>query len=328
LRGGVVYGVVAEIFVDRLPCHELCHHGASAKFSSNEHQTHLGRPVRNGEHRNLAPAPLVVKAIEKLPPGRALDLACGAGRHAFVLAEQGWRVTAVDASRVAIDLVRDRARERRLEMDARLADLEKYEFDIQPDAFDLICDCCYLQRDLFLAIRAGVRPGGIVIAIIHLVDPSPGVKHMNPEFLLCPGELRRFFAGWDILHDFEGKLAEPRTSAWWQRSSPAAHRRLSTPGPRRTYTRETYAVSKIRRDRRLHARRPVGRGLARVSGSQRKRGWTRSGARELERRCEHGTCAKYKVEDAYSWIESFEPRHPRKQAVRYHRHLERRKSSA
>ena len=162
---------------------------------------------RNGEHRNLSPAPLVLKAIEKLPPGRALDLACGAGRHVFALAERGWRVTAVDASRVAIDLVRDRARERHLEMDARLADLENHEFDIKPEAFDLICDCCYLQRDLFPAIRGGVRPGGIVIAIIHLVDPSPDVKAMNPEFLLRSGELREFFAGWDILHDFERKPA-------------------------------------------------------------------------------------------------------------------------
>jgi len=90
-------------------------------------------------------------------------------------------------------------------MDARVADLEKHEFDIQADAFDLICDCCYLQRDLFPAMRVGVRRGGIVIAISHLVDPSPEVKPMNPEFLLRSGELREFFAGWDILHDFEGK---------------------------------------------------------------------------------------------------------------------------
>src|SRR5438876_85018 len=162
---------------------------------------------RNGEHRNDAPAPLVVRAIETLPLGSALDLACGAGRHALVLAERGWRVTAVDASRVAIDIVRDRARERHLELDARVADLEKHEFDIQADTFDLICDCCYLQRDLFPAIRAGVRRGGIVIAIIHLVDPSPDVSPMNPEFLLRGGELRGFFAGSDILHDFEGKPA-------------------------------------------------------------------------------------------------------------------------
>jgi tellurite methyltransferase len=160
---------------------------------------------RSGEHLADAPDPLVVEMIEKLPPGRALDLACGAGRHALLPAERGWNVTAVDASRVAIETVQQRARERRVNLDARIADLEKREFQIQPDGFDLILDCCYLQRDLFPAIRAGVRNGGIVIAIIHLLDDSPGVKPMNPAFLLHGRELRGFFAGWNILHDFERK---------------------------------------------------------------------------------------------------------------------------
>jgi SAM-dependent methyltransferase len=173
----------------------------SAKLSWDER-------YRSGEHLLDTPAPLVAHVIQKLPAGRALDLACGAGRHALLLAERGWRVTAVDASRVAIEIVRERARERRLELEACAADLEKQEFEIQPQSFDLICVCCYLQRDLFPAIRAGARPGSIVIAIIHTVDDSPDVKPMNPEFLLRNGELRGFFAGWDILHDFEGKPAD------------------------------------------------------------------------------------------------------------------------
>jgi len=96
---------------------------------------------------------------------------------------------------------------RRLEIDVRLADLEKHEFNIRPDAFDLISDCCYLQRDLFSAIGAFVRPGGIPIDIIQLVDNSTGVKPMNPEFLVHRGELRGFFVGWTNLHDVEGKPA-------------------------------------------------------------------------------------------------------------------------
>jgi tellurite methyltransferase len=171
---------------------------------------------QRGEHLGDLPAPLIVQSIEKIHPGRALDLACGAGRHAMFLAERGWHVMAVDASRAAIETVQKRARERRLEVDARVADLEKHEFEIQPQSFDLVCDCYYLQRDLFPAIRAGVRPGGIVIAIIHILDNSSGVKPMNPDFLLQPGELRRFFAGWDILHGFEGKPAD----APHQRGSP------------------------------------------------------------------------------------------------------------
>ena len=173
----------------------------SAKLSWDER-------YRRGEHLSDSPAPLIAKAVEKIHPGRALDLACGAGRHALFLAERVWRVTAVDASRVAIETVQKQARQRGLNVDARVVDLEKHEFEIQPQSFDLICDCYYLQRDLFPAIRDGVRPGGIVIAIIHIGDDSSDVKPMNPDFLLQPGELRRFFAGWEIEHEFEGKPAD------------------------------------------------------------------------------------------------------------------------
>ncbi|OII65619.1 hypothetical protein BJP40_16450 [Streptomyces sp. CC53] len=39
---------------------------------------------------------------DDLPPGRALDLGCGAGGNALALAERGWRVTAVDLAPRAI----------------------------------------------------------------------------------------------------------------------------------------------------------------------------------------------------------------------------------
>ena len=160
---------------------------------------------RRGEHLLDQPAPLVAGVADGLIPARALDLACGPGRHALLLVTRGWQVTAVDASRVAIEILVKRARDLNLTVDARLADLEKHELEIEPGCFDLICDCYYLQRDLFPAIRAGVRPGGLVIAIIHMLDDSADVKPMNPAYLLRSGELAGFFAGWRILHAREGK---------------------------------------------------------------------------------------------------------------------------
>ena len=49
------------------------------------------------------PNQFVAQALTDLPPGRALDLACGEGRNARWLAERGWQVTAMDFSPVAIE---------------------------------------------------------------------------------------------------------------------------------------------------------------------------------------------------------------------------------
>ena len=134
------------------------------------------------------PARLLVQVADMLPPGRALDLACGAGRNALYLADLGWQVTAVDSSLVAIAALRAANGEHAV--DARVADLEKHEFRIEPAAYDLICDFYYLQRDLFPEIREGVRPGGTFAGAIHLTG----------RFALNSGELRDLFAGWKILY--------------------------------------------------------------------------------------------------------------------------------
>lgn len=153
------------------------------------------------------PHPLVVEFAGKLNLGRALDVACGVGRHALYLARRGWQVTAVDSSKVAIETLTNRAREFGLQIDARLADLETGEFVIEPGSYDLIVNCCYLQRELFPAIKSGVRVGGAAIAVIAMVDDDPELKEMNPAFLLQPGELRAQFDDWELLHYVEIKPA-------------------------------------------------------------------------------------------------------------------------
>ncbi len=155
---------------------------------------------RRGEHASDKPHALLVRASETRSPGRALDVACGAGRHAIYLAEHGWDVVAVDSSSVAIALMCERAAARGVTVEARVADLERDEFVIEPDAYNLVCDLYYLQRNLFPHIRAGVRVGGTIIAAIYTVDDRPTVRPMNPAFLLQPGELRAEFQDWAVEH--------------------------------------------------------------------------------------------------------------------------------
>lgn len=155
---------------------------------------------RSGEHNTPDPAPLLIKAIKDLPPGRALDIACGVGRHAIYLAKHGWQVVAVDSSSVGIDILRQRARGAMVRVETRVANLEKREFEMAPNYYDLICNFYYLQRDLFPTIRAGVRPGGLVVAAIHLNDGNSEAKPQNPAFLLERDELRRLFTDWEITY--------------------------------------------------------------------------------------------------------------------------------
>ena len=152
-----------------------------------------------------APTALVVETAGSLPPGTAIDLACGAGRNALYLAQKGWTVTAVDGSETAIELVRQRADVRGLSVQTLMADLTRESFKMPPGQFDLIVMAYYLQRDLFTQVKQAVRPGGLVLAIVH--TPEPGESWTQKR--AAPGELRGFFGGWEILHDYEGPSRDP-----------------------------------------------------------------------------------------------------------------------
>jgi SAM-dependent methyltransferase len=140
-----------------------------------------------------APSPVLVETVRGLKPGRALDLACGKGRNASWLAEHGWQVTAVDRSPVAIPGV-----------DTHVADLEKHEFPIAEASWDLIVVSLYLQRDLFEPIKRGLKPGGVALVIVLLMEAG----HERSIFRVQPGELAEYFEGWEISHYYEGKSTD------------------------------------------------------------------------------------------------------------------------
>jgi len=83
--------------------------------------------------RQSVPNPLLVEVARDLPPGRALDLACGSGRNALWLAEHSWNVTAVDGSATAVEILRGHAGRLGVPIDVRVADLENAGFTIAPN---------------------------------------------------------------------------------------------------------------------------------------------------------------------------------------------------
>ena len=130
----------------------------------------------------MTPSPFVTEFAATLPPGRALDLACGAGRHAQWLAERGWEVVAIDRTPAPGVLV----------MDLESGD----PLPFPPESFDLVLIIHFLHRPLFAEAERVTKRGGHVIAAIHTE-----AKH---RFLVAPGELRTFFADWTTVMNREG----------------------------------------------------------------------------------------------------------------------------
>lgn len=156
------------------------------------------------KHRHQGdPSAFVRGWVARIPPGRALDVAMGEGRHALLMAAAGFDVLGVDRDREAVARARDAARARGLALDARVLDLERAGLaplapagDPARLSFSLIVNVDYLQRDLLPALEAALAPGGWLLFETFTTD-HPGVSRAgrpsNPAYLLRPGELKTAF---------------------------------------------------------------------------------------------------------------------------------------
>ena len=128
------------------------------------------------------------------PRGRALDLACGEGRNTLWLAQQGWRATGVDFSRVAIERGRQLAARGGIEVELIEADVTRWS--PEPATCSLVL-VAYLQiprddrRRVWAHAAAALAPGGELFAVGHalrnLREGSGGPQ--DPSVLWDPDEL-------------------------------------------------------------------------------------------------------------------------------------------
>ena len=159
---------------------------------------------RQPSDRNEQPCTILGELLPLLPTGAALDLACGTGRNALLLAARQ-PVTAADFSPVALEVAERHAQHTgvAVSLGARIAaaksglhlvraDLESSE--IASGDFSLIVCIKYLQRSLFRAIAKGLAPGGMLLFETYTkaqLEFAAGPR--NPEYLLDSGELRTAF---------------------------------------------------------------------------------------------------------------------------------------
>ena len=141
--------------------------------------------------------------IRSATPGAlALDVACGNGRNAIQLARLGYAVDAWDISDIGLRLLRERldgltAAGEHLDVRPRRIDLDAAT--IPPGQYDLVANIFFLDRRLFSAYLAALRPGGWLV-FETFVDLGDGRRaHVRPEHLLRRGELRVAFAALEVV---------------------------------------------------------------------------------------------------------------------------------
>ena len=128
---------------------------------------------RYAERRQWSAGPnaLVASLLGDLPPGDAIDLAAGEGRHALWLAERGWRVTAVDFSAVGLERGREQAGGDRVTW----VQHDVLDWTAPDPSSDLVL-VAYLhlpEPETTALLRRAVgwlRPGGWLLVLGHDVD--------------------------------------------------------------------------------------------------------------------------------------------------------------
>ncbi|MBN9611570.1 MAG: hypothetical protein BGO26_10350 [Actinobacteria bacterium 69-20] len=151
------------------------------------------------------PNRFVAQHTADLPPGRAVDIACGEGRNAVYLAERGWHVTGVDFSAKALEKAR--------QLEAAMAQQHSVipvtwicadALIFTPDPVDLAMIVyahlpAAVRRTVLKRAAAALRPGGRILVIGHntrnITDGTGGPQ--NPEIL---------YTATDIIDDL-GKVA-------------------------------------------------------------------------------------------------------------------------
>ena len=144
-------------------------------------------------------------------PHRALDVACGSGRHALLLAAAGLEVHAIDRDAAAIEALRAAAGKLGLALRAEVRDLEAGgagpAAPLGPaGAYDMIVVFHYLHRPMLPALVRSLAPGGLLLYETFTVDQAARGHPKNPAFLLEHGELPRLVAPLEILRQREGEF--------------------------------------------------------------------------------------------------------------------------
>ena len=171
----------------------------------------------NDRYQQRASAPRACRALHEnrhlLPAsGTALDLACGLGGNAYVLAAHGLATWAWDISDTAIAQVRQTAQRRDLAIHAEVRDVVANP--PSPDRFDVIVVSHFLDRRLTGALLAALKTGGRLYYQTFIKQAPDDTGPKQAQFRLDAQELLALFRPLRLLVYREEARVGDLTHGW------------------------------------------------------------------------------------------------------------------
>ena len=167
---------------------------------SESERTHWNERYATEAVRSTEPAAFLLEVEQWLPAeSRVLDVGGGSGRNAIWLAGNGHDVTVADISEEGLELCRQAAHAKAVDLKTLLLDFDTDPFP--PGPWDVIVDFHFIKRHLFAAFAANLRPGGLLVFCRATTRNLE--RHDRPPcpYLLSEGE------GWELLEGFELVIA-------------------------------------------------------------------------------------------------------------------------
>lgn len=143
------------------------------------------------------PIPYLVEHINRLPKGKALDLAMGEGRNGVFLATKGFQVTGLDISEKGLEKAQALAKAQSVTIETKVADLD--HAPLGTNEYDVVLCTYYLDRGLLLKMKQAVKPGGMVVVETYTMDHLKYRPQFRKEWLLQKNELVELFKDFTIL---------------------------------------------------------------------------------------------------------------------------------
>lgn len=166
------------------------------------------RIYRSRDGSPPTPAQVLADYTHLLPrTGNALDLACGTGGNALLLAAHGLDTSAWDCSAEALQSLRKFAASRQLSVTTQERDV--IARPPRPHSFDVIVVSRFLDRGLVPGLIQALRPAGLIFYQTFISDSISDAGPRNPEYRLAPNEFLKMFQQLQIIvHREEGSIGD------------------------------------------------------------------------------------------------------------------------